>query len=366
MWVTSAPFWPARWFGSLLAWFVANSRRAHARLRRGGLGVRRHDARALSRSGSGVELREQTVRSRPTALALAAVVSSETPAGAPRETATISPNDIEQTVALLHDLRGLLVLDLTQVSSPPLEHCRVLATSWPSDPAAPTHRRRLVILVKFEHWVLLRTVLTAELELLATKGVEALLCYEEQHWDDWCLEGRIVHNVERVLRTLSALVERQRSESTGALPASHWKILLATTASILDGSSPDELCELTRIALGCGANEEALDLANEAVRYARKGSLLACRALRLLGVAMMRQGLGSGAHALRDALDLAVAIGANLEAAAVLNELGLHYLSRGERDEAESQLQAAVALCPDEHAELWAPLRNGLAENPPN
>ncbi|MGH2907020.1 MAG: tetratricopeptide repeat protein [Solirubrobacterales bacterium] len=276
-----------------------------------------------------------------------------------------SPTELEQALLLLHDLRGLLVLDLTMAQSAPFEHCKVIATSWPSGPSPPTPHTRLAILVRFEHWALLRPLLTTELALLATKGVEAVVCYEELRWQEWFLTGEIVHDVERVLHTLRALVERPRNEGTDPLPLSHWKIVLATAASLLDGSSPEALCELTRIALDCGANAEALEFANEAGRVADKGSVLECRALRLLGMAMMRQGLASGAQAVEDALNLAVAMGAKLEAAEALNELGLHDLQRGKRHAAEFRLQAAVALCPSEHAELWTALRDGLAQNPP-
>lgn len=382
MWATSAPvLWPVRWCRSLVVWLVALARRVRPSLPRSEPRERGADVHLRRQSLPCVELRTRSARSRPTArlrptalaarsrptaLATAALVSSEAPA---RRTSTapvpvpISPSDIEQTLALLADLGGLLVLDLSGTPSPPLEHCKVIATSWPSPSVQPPHTR-LAIVMKFEHWALLRTVLADELALLKTKGVDAILFYEEQRWDEWFLQGKIVHDVSRVLRTLGALDESRQVEGRGALPASHWKILLATAASLLEGSPPDLLCELTRIALSCGANEEALDFANEAASSAPRGSVYECRALRLLGVVMMRQGLlRAGPHAIEDALDLAISIGANVEAAEAMNQLGLYELARGERDAAESRLRAAIALCPSEHAELWVALRDGLAES---
>lgn len=375
MWVTGLPFfWPLRLFSSLAVWLMGVARRTRTRLLRGR--VRRdevcehkRDARPQHRREPRAELRGYAAHPRPTALAVTAVVSSETPVDTPRAVArgkASSPAELEQTLSLLHGLGGLLVLDLTAARSAPLEHCRVTATSWPSSSAPVTPHTRLAILVRFEHWALLRPLVTEELALLATKGVEALLCYDEQRWDEWFLAGAVVHDVERVVRTLSALAEHQESQGTDSLAPSHWRIVLVTAASLLDGPHPETLCELARIALACGANEQALEFANEAVRVANKGSVLECRALRLVGVAMMRHGLGSGAQALEDALDLAVSMGATREAAAALNDLGLHELKCGERHAAESRLRAAVALCPSEHAELWTALRDGLTQNPPN
>jgi len=169
--------------------------------------------------------------------------------------------------------------------------------------------------------------------------------------------------VERVLGTLGALLQRQQSQGSDAIPPSEWNILLDTAASLLDGSPPAGLCELTRIALGCGAHEMALDLAKRALRVVDRESVLECRALRLLGAAMLRSGIASGAGAIQDALTLAITQGANLEAAEALNELGLHELRLGERAAAESRLRAAVALCPS-GAELWTPLRDRLAQSP--
>jgi hypothetical protein len=245
--------------------------------------------------------------------------------------------DIEQAVSLLQDAGGLLVLDLCEAASPPLESCMAIARIWPAGGGTVLHTR-LAILVKFEHWALMRTLLTTELALLDAKGVQALLCYEEQPWETWFLRGRIDHDVARVLPTLRGLVERR----SNPIPALQWKLLLTTAASFLDGPRPGVLCELTRIALDCGANQEALDFANEAVVRARKESVLACRALRLLGVAMLRQGLGSGAHAIEDAFKAALAIGATAEAAEALNELERNRLPDG---------KYAAALAPIEHVE---------------
>ena len=347
MWMIGAPFlWSARRFRSLAVWFVVFAQRARAQLRLGDHSTRRRDPRPRPRSVPRVDLRERTARSSSTVLA--AVVSSETPPGTPRRTVTtptqISPADIEQTVSLLHDLGGLLVIDLSGAVSPPLAHCEMIATAWPSGTATSTPTR-LAILVKFAHWALLRTLLAPDIERLAGKGVEARLCYEEQRWEEWLREGRIVHDVGRVLNTLSELVERQRAEGTRQIQLPHWKILLATAAALQDGSSPDELCELTRIALGCGANKEALDFADEVLRCVPKGSVLECRALRLLGVALLRQGFLSGVHALEDALHLATIAGASLEAAEARNELRQY---------------------PGEHAERRTGLRDRLAENPLN
>jgi hypothetical protein len=377
MWVTGPPlFRPVHWFGVLVVWFLGLTRRARARLRRRRESLtmfreRTCNAAPCHLSGRDAALSKRA-RRRPTALAVAAVVSSETAACNPRTPRTMavgdrnSPTELEQALSLLHDLRGLLVLDLTAARSAPLEHCRVIATSWPSGTAPPTPHTRLAILVRFEHWALLQPLVTEEFALLATKGVEALLCCEEQRWDEWFLAGAVVHDIERVVRTLSALAEHQESQGTDSLTPSHWRIVLTTAASLLDGPHPETLCELARVALACRANEQALEFANEAVRVANKGSVLECRALRLVGAAMMRQGLGSGAQALEDALDLAVSMGATHEAAAALNDLGLHELKCGARHAAESRLRAAMALCPSEHAELWTALRDCLAQNPPN
>jgi hypothetical protein len=86
----------------------------------------------------------------------------------------------------------------------------------------------------------------------------------------------------------------------------------------------------------------------------------------LLGVAMMRQALRSGAQALEDAVTLAITRRAKREAAEALNELGLHELKDGRHAAAECRLQAAVALCPSEHADLWTALRDRLATIPTN
>lgn len=371
MWVVGpVPFGLARWLGSLVVWFVAVARRARARVRRcrePGVVVGERERHAAPRDRDGADdLCEGAARRRPRVLVVDTVVSSEA-IGTPKIVtmpAQVGPADIDRALSLLHEPRGLWVLNLSAAPSAPFEHCKVIATSWPSRPATSTPYTRLAILVRFEHWAIMRGLIIAELALLATKGVEAVLCYEEQRWDQWFLAGAIVHDVPRVLRTLSALVERQRTHDTDALTPSHWRFVLAAAESLLDGSAPEARCELAGIALACGANEQALDLANEAVRVALKGSVLECRALRLVGVAMMRQGLSSGAHALQDALDLAVSLGATREAAAALNDLGLHELKRGERHAAQSRLEAAVAL--SEHAELWTALRDDLAQNPPN
>ena len=373
MWIVSPlAFGLARWLGSLIVWFAAVARRGCARMQRcrePRAVLRERERRAAPRDRDRRDDRcEGAARPRPTVLAVAAMVSSEA-IDTPRIVtvpAQVGPTDIELALSLLHEPRGVWVLNLSAAPSAPFEHCKVVAASWPSRPATRTPYTRLAILVKFEHWAIMRGLITAELALLATKGVEALLCYEEQRWDQWFLAGAIVHDVPRVLSTLSVLVERQRAHGTDALTPSHWRFVLAAAVSLLDGSPPETLCELARIAFACGANEQALDFANEAVRVAPKASVLECRALRLVGVAMMRQGLSSGVQALEDALDLAVSLGATREAAAALNDLGLHELKRGERHAAESRLQAAVALCPSEYAELWTALRDVLAQTPPN
>jgi len=265
-----------------------------------------------------------------------AVVSSERLAGTPTTVTVpgrVSLADIEQTLSVLHAMRGLIVIDLSTALSAPLEHCKIVATSWPSGHPAPSApHTRLAILVRFEHWALIRNLVIHELELLATKGVEAILCCEEQRWDQWFTEGRIVHDVERVLRTLSALVERQP-----AGPSCRWRILLEAAASLLDGSPPDALCELARIGLACGSIDEALHFANEAIRVAPGGSVLECRALRLLGAAMIKRDWRVGVSAIEDALGMAIRMAA--EATDARRELALHELRLCERAIAEAVAQ---------------------------
>lgn len=326
MWITgTSTLWPAAWFRSLVTWVITLARSASAQLRR--TKHRRREHAPQLRSSSKPALREHVATSASAQAVMP--TAPQAPLGMPTRTAALPAHfneaDIEQAVSLLQAAGGLLVLDLCEATYPPLERCTAIASTWPSERVTSTPHTRLAILVKFEHWVLMRSLLASELALLATKGVQAVLCYEEQSWDAWFLRGQIVHDVARVLPTLRGLVERQ----SNPVPPSHWRLLLTTAASFLDGSQPGALCELARIALDCGANQEALDFANEAAEWANQRSVLECRALRLLGVAMMRQGLGSGAHAIEDAFNLALDIGATTEAAEALQELERQRLATG-------------------------------------
>jgi hypothetical protein len=163
---------------------------------------------------------------------------------------------------------------------------------------------------------------------LAQKGVVAHMFYHEQTWGtgllSWFADGPVIHNVAGVVESL-----RTRWQPSAAAP-----LVLAALSELLfaharEDEAPELFTEVARIALWCGDPEQATTFARETLRRVGDApSVLRCKALRTLGVALVSQGQTTeGLFILDDAIAAAALIGAPVEGASAQCQAGLHALT---------------------------------------
>lgn len=224
---------------------------------------------------------------------------------------------------------------------------------------------RLGVVLRFDHWALLRDIGDAHLSSLRARGVDARLFYEEQARTDliggWFASGVCEHHPEGILQTL------RRAQPAPLSPV----VLEAAAAVIYDslerGASVSLLIELARVAFASGATIKALSFAREAlVRLGPAVTVERFRALRVLGLATMREGMAAAAAYILDgAVLLAVELDAIEEAADLLRQLGCCELDAGNDAAAETRFRNALQLlwprCLRSNTDLRASLHHNLA-----
>jgi hypothetical protein len=250
---------------------------------------------------------------------------------APRD---FGPRDHGLAITLLQALPGSKVLDLRQVDTISSELFRSLAKSWR---ASSDNVPRLAIVVAFDHWAIFRSVVAGCFRDRA--GVIAELFYEQQavSLGRWFSRGEVMHH-----------------------PAAVVHALLRDHAS--PGEAPRLFTDTAHVALTCRSADRAERLAREALRLLGGISSAArCRALRVLGVALVAKGeITTGLMLLEDVITMASGLGAFGELSAALMHLGIYALERDDPELAEIRFRDALAE-PVTDAELAASVHHHLA-----
>ena len=233
----------------------------------------------------------------------------------------------------------------------------LLASSWKMNPASRTPVR-LAIRLTFDQWSGLRNMVAEPLAILGAKGVTARLFYEEQDHLPWFQGLKVPHSPEAVIRKLG----------TRPNQSPRWPELLESVATLFyenrsHAPSAEPLTALAEIALSHGAHDKAIAFADEALLHMPDVQTpLRCRALRILGSAMLKQGwTNPGLAVLQDSASMSGDAAVDRERAHALHELGLHALRHANYAEAEARLRDAVDLLPLEKSDFLATIHHNLA-----
>ncbi|MEO7733981.1 MAG: hypothetical protein ABIY55_23660, partial [Kofleriaceae bacterium] len=253
---------------------------------------------------------------------------------------------------------GPKLLDLSAARSIRLDLFTALASRWTPNPELVP---RLAIVLRFEHWAVLRETASFQLAPLHARGVEAAIFYREQTLADrllpWFERGEATHNVAAVLCTL------RRWQPSPLSPVVLEAVAALVNEAVAGGAPASYIVELASISLASGANVQSLRFAREALmQLGEVASVQRFEALRVLGLALMSEGKVVGATGILDgAIAMAISIGAMEDAADLLRRLGSGELDRGELSRAELRFRTAIELLRPSRSETLASLHHCLA-----
>jgi tetratricopeptide (TPR) repeat protein len=264
------------------------------------------------------------------------------------------PHQYQEVMWAMERARGRAVLiDLAQVRVLKLSFFEALAAGWSST----WHVTKLGVRVSFEQWAGLHRAIEPLRRHLERKGVALALFYDGQDHGVWYREGRIVHDAE-------AVVDRLCTSSELSI---RWPVLLDAATSLLDGYGAhrraEALVKLAQLALDCGVEKKALELAHESLLfYKALPAEQECKARRIMGEALLHLGQSSqGISCIEDAIEIGTQGEAWDEAATAAYALGLHASYHEDFALAETQYRRALHLLPHEPSERLGQVHAALA-----
>jgi tetratricopeptide (TPR) repeat protein len=250
----------------------------------------------------------------------------------------------DRVIARLQRARRSALLDLGPAPGIKLGLFDRLVHHWQAPRGAVP---RLGILLGFEQWTVLRTVVARRLSALADRDVAIEIGYSQQSDSlrDWVGGGNVRH--DRLPEVIAWL-------RTDWSPGPIWPTVLRGAAHLIQSYAPRheapamllELSALARSFLGTEAAEQAAEFARAALAcIGDQPNRDGCRALRALGVASLSLGhTDAGLALLEAAITTAIVLGDPIEEGSTLAEMGFHALRGGRVARAELRFRTALAL----------------------